>query len=87
MDIRILGPLEVAVGGREVVLARPKQRALLACLLLRANEVVSTDDLVQALWGERPPDTARTALHGHVSSLRKLLGAEAIATRPPGGDH
>ncbi len=84
MEIRILGPLEVSVGGSDVVLARPKQRALLACLLLRANQVVSTDELVQALWGERPPDTANTALQGHVSALRKLLGAEAIATRRPG---
>jgi DNA-binding SARP family transcriptional activator len=84
MEFRILGPLEVVDDGRDVTPARPKQRALLALLLLHVNEVVASEDLVDALWGEEPPETALTALHGHVSSLRKLLGAEAIETRPPG---
>ena len=64
--------------------ARPKQRALLALLLLRRGEVVPGAQLIEALWGEEPPGTAQTALHGHVSSLRKLLGADRIRTRPPG---
>jgi DNA-binding SARP family transcriptional activator len=63
---------------------RAKQRALLALLVLRANEPVASDELVEALWGEQPPQTAPKALHGHVSALRKLLGAERIATKPPG---
>ncbi len=84
MEFRILGPLEVIVAGHDVAPARPKQRALLALLLLRANEVVSSEELLDALWGDTPPDTAPTALHGHVSALRKLLGAGAIETRPPG---
>jgi DNA-binding SARP family transcriptional activator/class 3 adenylate cyclase len=84
VEFRILGPLEVVDNGREVTPVRPKQRALLALLLLRANEVVSNDELVEALWGEAPPATAHTALHGHVSSLRKLLGSKAIQTKRAG---
>jgi predicted ATPase/DNA-binding SARP family transcriptional activator len=80
----VLGPLEVVADGRDLTPARPKQRALLALLLLRRNEVVSSDELIEALWGGSPPETAQTALHGHVSALRKLLGAEAIETRAPG---
>lgn len=75
MDFRLLGPLEVVDEGRLLELGRPKQRAVLALLLLRANEVVSADWLVRMLWGDRPPATARTVLHGHVSRLRRLLGA------------
>ena len=63
---------------------RPKQRALLALLLLRAGEVVAIDELVEALWAPRPPETAQKALHGHISALRKRLGAERIETRSPG---
>ena len=63
---------------------RGRQRALLGYLLLRANEVVAQDRLVDALWGESPPATAVTALHGYVSRLRRLLGAGRLETRPPG---
>ena len=70
--------------GVDLTPARPKQRALLALLLLRVGEVVAIDDLVEGLWGLHPPETAQTALHGHVSALRKRLGAERIETRPPG---
>jgi DNA-binding SARP family transcriptional activator len=76
--------LKVLGGGRELTPARPKQRALLAMLLLHRGELVASDQLIDALWGERPPETAQTAVHGHVSALRKLLGAERIETRPPG---
>ena len=69
----MLGPLEVRAGGERLALGGRKQRALLAILLLHANETVSTDRLVALLWGEAPPGTALTALHGHVSQLRKLL--------------
>ncbi len=80
----MLGTLEVEADGRDLTPARPKQRALLALLLLNAGAVVPIDDLVDALWGPRPPETARTALHGHVSALRKRLGAGRIETRAPG---
>jgi DNA-binding SARP family transcriptional activator len=84
VEIRVLGPLEVVDDGRDLTPARPKQRALLVLLLLRANQVVSTDELIEALWGSAPPETAPNALQGHVSALRKLLGPGAIDTRQPG---
>jgi YVTN family beta-propeller protein len=84
MEFRVLGPLEVVDDGRDLTPARAKQRAVLAVLLLHANEVVGRDELIDALWGETPPPSAQTALHGHVSALRKLLGPERIETRTPG---
>jgi DNA-binding SARP family transcriptional activator len=84
MDYRILGPLEVRSPDGPVPLGGAKQRALLAVLLLRANEAVSTDRLIDALWGEEPPETAGKALQVHVSQLRKALGDGAIRTQPPG---
>ena len=84
VEARILGPLEVIDADRVLTPPRPKQRALLAVLLLHANEVVATDALLDALWGDHPPETAPTALHGHIASLRKLLGSQVIETRSPG---
>jgi DNA-binding SARP family transcriptional activator len=74
MEFRILGPLEVAEGGRPVPLGGGKQRSLLALLLLHANEVVSNEQLVHELWGERPPATAAKSVQVYVSLLRKVLG-------------
>jgi predicted ATPase/DNA-binding SARP family transcriptional activator len=74
----------VAGDGRPVALGRGRQRALLGLLVLRANEVVSQERLVDELWGESPPPTALTALHGHVSRLRKLVGDDRLQTRLPG---
>ena len=85
MQFRILGPLEViANDGRPVPLPRPRQRALLAVMVLHAGEVVSTDRLLEELWGEQPPRTAREALQNAVSQLRKVLGPDVLLTRPPG---
>ena len=84
MEYRILGPLEVLDGGRPVVLSARKQRALLLCLLLRPNEAVSTDALVDAIWGERAPSSAGKLVQVYVSQLRRALGDGAIQTRPPG---
>ncbi len=80
----MLGKLEVEADGVDLTPARPKQLTVLGLLVLRVGEIVSSDELVEALWGERPPETAQTALHGHISALRKRLGAERIETRPPG---
>ena len=86
MDFRILGPLEVADNGREPVIAPGKQRALLAILLLHANEVVSSDRLIDDLWGERPPASVAKSLQVHVSRLRKALGGgEGPITTAPNG--
>jgi YVTN family beta-propeller protein len=76
MDYRILGPLEVRRDGRTVRLGGDKQRALLAILLLHAGEVVSSDRLIDGLWGERPPLTALKALQVHVSRLRSALARD-----------
>jgi WD40 repeat protein/DNA-binding SARP family transcriptional activator len=73
MNFRILGPLEVGDGGPPVVLGGDKQRALLAILLLHRNEVVSADQLIDDLWGERPPATAVKTLQAYVSRLRKAI--------------
>ena len=73
MEFRILGPLEVREGNRLLPLGGAKQRALLALLLLHANEVVSKDRLIDELWGERPPETVATMLQVYVSRLRKVL--------------
>ena len=74
MEFRILGPLEVVDRGRTLALGGPKQRALLAALLLTPNRAVSVDRLIDALWPTRPPAAAANALQFHVSQLRKLLG-------------
>jgi DNA-binding SARP family transcriptional activator len=85
MEFRILGPVEVVEHGRPLVLGGPRQRALLAVLLTRANEVVSTDRLIDDLWGAQAPNTAGNALQYHVSQLRKALApTEAILTQEPG---
>jgi DNA-binding SARP family transcriptional activator len=84
MEFRILGPLEVTADGRALDLGGHKQRTLLALLLLQANRVVSSDRLIDALWEERPPDTATKALQVYVSQLRKLVGRERLETKAPG---
>ena len=84
LDFRVLGPLEVVDGDRPVTLSGRNQRAVLALLLLRANEPVSTERLVDRLWGEHPPRTATTSLQNAISQLRKLLGAELLVTKPSG---
>jgi DNA-binding SARP family transcriptional activator len=86
MQFRILGPLEVADGDSVLPLAGTKQRALLGLLLLSVNEIVSTDRLIEELWGEELPESGRAALQVRVSQLRKALGpaGELILTRAPG---
>ena len=92
MDFKILGPLEVLDGDRGLALGGIKQRALLALLLLHANEVVSSDRLIAALWGEEQLEDAPRALQVAVSRLRRTLepnrpsgqSSGLLITRPPG---
>ena len=84
MDFRLLGPLEVTERGRSVALGGPKQRSVLALLLLHANETVSLDRIQAALWGDDPPPTATKTIQVNISRLRKDLGADRLATRTPG---
>jgi DNA-binding SARP family transcriptional activator len=83
-EFRILGPFEVAENGRSLPVGSGKQRALLVLLLLNAGEVVSTDRLIDALWGESPPASAANSVHIYVSQLRKLLGDGCLVTRGHG---
>ena len=82
MDYRILGPLEALDGERALSLGGTRQRAVLALLLLHANEALSRDVIIDELWGESPPATAAKVLQNCISALRKELpgGAEALRT-------
>jgi DNA-binding SARP family transcriptional activator len=84
MEFLVLGPLEVRHDGQLIELRGSKRRALLALLILHANEVVRTDRLVDELWGEHPPENAAAALQSHVSRLRKAVGADVLVTKPWG---
>ncbi|MEV7228029.1 BTAD domain-containing putative transcriptional regulator [Polymorphospora sp. NPDC051019] len=75
MRFRVLGQLEVTVDGQAVPLGSPKQRTLLAALLVDHGRLVTVDRLVDALWEDRPPATCRAQIHAHVSALRRLLAA------------
>jgi predicted ATPase/DNA-binding SARP family transcriptional activator len=86
VEFRVLGSLEVVAGGQPLDLGTPRQRTLLALLLVQAGGVVSSDRLVEDLWDGDPPATARHTLQGYVHRLRRVLGADAwrLTTRPPG---
>jgi DNA-binding SARP family transcriptional activator len=84
VEFAILGPLEARRDKEPVQLGGPKQRALLAMLLLEAGRAVSTDRLLEALWEDDPPATATASLQNFVAQLRKTLGPDVIETRQPG---
>ena len=84
VEFAILGPLEAREDSEPIPLGGPKQRALLAMLLLEAGRVVSTDRLVEALWEGDPPATAVASLQNFVAQLRKALGPDVVETRTPG---
>jgi DNA-binding SARP family transcriptional activator len=83
-EFRLLGPLEAVVDGTPVQLAAAKPRALLALLLLNRNRVLSTERLIDELWGDDPPAQATKTLQVYVSQLRKGLGGGRLLTRAPG---
>jgi class 3 adenylate cyclase/tetratricopeptide (TPR) repeat protein/DNA-binding winged helix-turn-helix (wHTH) protein len=76
LEFLVLGPLEVRNDGAVLPLGGSGQRSLLAILILRANEVVGTDRLIDLLWGDEPPDSALHVLHVQVSRLRKVLESD-----------
>ncbi len=84
MQFRILGPLEVDAGGPPILLGGPKQRAVLAHLAVRVNQLVPVETLVDHLWGEEPPDSARNVIQTYISHLRKALGPDRIQSHGPG---
>ena len=79
MRFVILGPVELSIDGRPVSLGGPKQRCLLAFLLLHANQAVSRDRLIDALWGKAPPPSASESLGTYIYRLRKLIGHDRLA--------
>jgi DNA-binding SARP family transcriptional activator len=92
VEIRVLGPLEVVIDGRPVELPSAKARLVLAALVVRANEVVSTDRLFEVLWGAQPPESAANTLQTYVAHLRGALEpdrarrkvGQVLVTRQPG---
>jgi len=84
LRFRILGPLEAGTEDSPLDLGGPKQRALLALLLLQRGEVVSTDRLIDALWGAQPPPAAQKTIQVYVSRLRKKLQDGLLETRAGG---
>jgi DNA-binding SARP family transcriptional activator len=86
----VLGPVQLTTGGTSVPLGAPKQRAVLAMLLLNRNRPVSVDSLINAVWDHSPVPAARTSIHSYVSNLRRLLRSagpdpnQVLASVPPG---
>jgi DNA-binding SARP family transcriptional activator len=83
-EFRILGPLEALLDGQPVDLGGQRQRALLAALLVHHGQVLSSERLVDLLWGADAPKTATTSLQNAVSQLRRALGPDVVETRSPG---
>src|SRR5258708_13218545 len=85
MRVRLIGPVDVTVNGASRPVPGLRRKAVLAVLALRYGEIVSTDWLTDAVWGEAAPATALNTLQSHVSYLRGVLGSKwAILARPPG---
>jgi YVTN family beta-propeller protein len=84
LDFRILGPVEAADADRTISLGGPLQRGVLAILILHRGEVVTSDRLIDDLWGEHAPATAAKTLQGYVSRLRRALGPDVLLTHGGG---
>src|SRR5215218_9277647 len=76
VEIRVLGRVDALVDGQSLPLRGAKQRAVLAMLALRANRTVSADELIDGLWGDRPPASAAKNVQSYVSQLRKGLASD-----------
>jgi DNA-binding SARP family transcriptional activator/ABC-type glycerol-3-phosphate transport system substrate-binding protein len=84
MEIRVLGPVGVFEGGRQLPLGGRRQRSVLAGLVVHVGDAVSTDQLIDLVWGESPPPSARKSLQTYVSRLRRTVGDDAIQGRADG---
>jgi DNA-binding SARP family transcriptional activator len=84
MRVRILGPFHLEDGGRPIAIGGVRQRAVLADLVLHANEVVPSEQLLVELWGEDSPASAANALQAAISRLRRVLPADRLVTTAPG---
>ena len=84
-QVRLLGPVDLTVAGSVREVSGQRRKAVLAILALHGGDVIGTDQIIDAVWGDRPPATATNTLQSHVSYLRRLFGARAaILTRAPG---
>ena len=84
IEFRVLGSFEVVDQDGPLALGGPKQRALLAMLLLHRGEAVSSDRTIDGIWGEHPPASAAKLVQGYVSNLRRVLGDGLLVTRGRG---
>src|SRR6201996_700040 len=90
LQFGVLGPLQLWMDGALVPLGAPKQRAVLAMLVMNRNRAVSVDVLIDAVWDQSPVPAARTSIHSYVSNLRRMLGGasrdpnQVLASVPPG---
>jgi SARP family transcriptional regulator, regulator of embCAB operon len=89
VEFGVLGPLQMRIDGTSIPLGTPKQRAVLAVLIVNANRPVGIDTLIGAAWDQRPPEGARATLHAYISNLRRLMSGAgvdraALASTPPG---
>jgi DNA-binding SARP family transcriptional activator len=90
LDFGILGPLQMTANGAPLVLGTPKQRAVLAMLVMSRNRAVSSESLVNAAWEQFPPPEPKASLHSYISNLRRLVAAagldakSVLASAPPG---
>src|SRR5215467_14940326 len=84
MQARILGPFQLEEGGRQIPVGGVRQRAVLVSLLLHANEVVPSEQILMDLWGEDSPPSAANSLQAAISRLRRVLPAGRLITRGPG---
>lgn len=73
MEFRILGPVDVLQDGEPLAVGHPKQRSVLAVLLVEPNRLIPTSRLIDRVWGEDPPTSARNVLYGHIGRLRSIL--------------
>src|SRR5262252_2851051 len=92
VEFRLLGPVEVWIGGRCVDAGQPRQRAVLAALLVDAGRVVPVETLIDRVWGQVVPEHARSTLRVYLSRIRRLLteaqahgGPVALLSRVSGG--
>lgn len=76
MRLELLGPLRIWLGDREITLGAPKQRAVLALLAIRANEIVGVEQIIDGVWGDDIPASAANCVHTYVASLRRMLKPE-----------
>ncbi|HEY9303630.1 MAG TPA: BTAD domain-containing putative transcriptional regulator, partial [Mycobacterium sp.] len=90
LQLGVLGPLQISVAGKPLPLGTPKQRAVLAIVLINRNRAVGVDALMDAVWSQQPPDGARATVHSYISNLRRMFGnagadpRAVLPSAPPG---